>query len=87
MFDVQEPRVHTSNNILRKFLEDHVKTLKKKYYPTSCFWEGRIQSVMGLRLRLSPTFKLSYKREIFQLSDGGQVGIDFLEPLENNDKG
>ncbi|OXA58857.1 Abhydrolase domain-containing protein 1 [Folsomia candida] len=86
LFNVaKEPRIHTSNEKLRAFLDKHVHTLKNKYYP-SCFWEGRLQSVMGLRLRLSPAFKLPYRREIVTLLDGGQVGIDFLEPTQKKDK-
>ncbi|CAL8110556.1 unnamed protein product [Orchesella dallaii] len=83
----QKPRIHTSNNRIRNFLQDRVKTLDDKYYPSIYFWEGRLQSVMGLRLRLSPTFKLPYRREIVPLSDGGEVGIDFMEPDEKNVKG
>ncbi len=67
---LQKPRIHTSNNKIRKFIQDHMKTLEDKYYPSIYFWEGRLQSVMGLRLRLSPTFKLPYRREIVPLSDG-----------------
>lgn len=67
---LQKPRIHTSNNRIRKFIQDHMKTLEDKYYPSFYFWEGRLQSVMGLRLRLAPTFKLPYRREIVPLSDG-----------------
>ena len=35
---------------------------------------------MGLALRIPIYTKLPYKREIFRLSDGGELGLDYLEP-------
>ncbi|CAG7825577.1 unnamed protein product [Allacma fusca] len=78
----KKPTICTSNKKLRNFLESHVPALFEKYSPSWLFWEGRLQSIMGLALRLPESKKLPYMREIFQLSDGGELGLDYLDPPE-----
>jgi len=79
----QVPKIYTSSSTLSNFLSNHVPCLQDKYFPNLFFWEGRIQSILGLSQRLPSSLKLSYSREIFQLSDGGEVALDFLGPPKN----
>jgi len=81
----QKPKVHTSNEKLAKFLIERVPTVNEKYYPHVLLWEGRLQSIFGLRLRLPNSFKLPYTRELLKMHDGGEVGLDFLEPEKVTD--
>ncbi|XP_063825057.1 phospholipase ABHD3 isoform X2 [Ostrinia nubilalis] len=63
----------------REFLEENVPLLNEHYWPTPWCLESRLQTVIGsvLRTRLLPAVK--YRREILQLSDGGQVALDWAE--------
>jgi abhydrolase domain-containing protein 1/3 len=79
----QKPTIYTSNPKLKKFLDDYMPALKEKYWPSWFSWEGRLQSALGLNLRMSATVKLPYTREIISLKDGGQLGLDFLGEQEN----
>lgn len=53
-------------------------SLKDTYWPSWFSWEGRLQSALGLNLRIARTEKLPYRRQILQLQDGGQLAVDFL---------
>ncbi|CAG7834265.1 unnamed protein product [Allacma fusca] len=81
----QKPKVYTSNEKLEKFLRSHVTSVNQKFYPNAFIWEGRLQSIFGLKLRLPNSHKLPYSREILRMKDGGEIGLDFLEP-ENVDQ-
>lgn len=60
-------------------------SLKEKYWPSWYSWEGRMQSALGLNLRISSSQRLPYRREILELKDGGQLAVDFLGEDENKD--
>jgi len=72
--------VYTSNSNLREFLSNHVTSLNEKYFPNVFYWEGRLQSILGLSQRLPSSWKLKYTREIFRLGDGGEVALDYMPP-------
>ncbi|CAL8148309.1 unnamed protein product [Orchesella dallaii] len=82
---VQKPTIFTGNLLLQKFLDDHMPSLKEKYWPCWFSWEGRLQSALGLNLRISSKETLPYRREILELKDGGQLAVDFLGEQENKD--
>ncbi|ODN05211.1 Phospholipase ABHD3 [Orchesella cincta] len=81
----QKPTIFTGNLLLQKFLDDHMPSLKEKYWPSWYSWEGRLQSALGLNLRISSKETLPYRREILELKDGGQLAVDFLGENENKD--
>jgi len=72
--------VTTGNKNLRKFLRTHVKAVNETYWPALFHWEGRLQSILGLTRRVTHPGKLPYERQIFDLADGGQLALDYLEP-------
>jgi abhydrolase domain-containing protein 1/3 len=57
--------------------------LKEKYWTSWFAWEGRLQSALGLNLRISRNERLPYRRDVLHLKDGGQLALDFLG--ENSD--
>ena len=65
---------------LLKFLENHVTSINEIYFPNYLVWEGRLQSILGLSLRLPDSYFLPYNREIIKLKDGGEIGLDFIQP-------
>jgi predicted alpha/beta-fold hydrolase len=77
-FNFQKPKIHSGNKTLQAFLDKHLPSLKETYWPCWFSWEGRLQSALGLNLRISRFEKLPYQREILKLKDGGQLGLDFL---------
>ena len=74
------PEVVTGNQKLKKFLKNHVPVVNRNYWPALFHWEGRLQSILGLTRRVTKPGKLPYERHLFKLSDGGELGLDFLEP-------
>jgi len=64
--------------VLQKFLDKYLPSLQEKYWPSWFSWEGRLQSALGLSLRIAHTQRLPYTRDILELKDGGQLGVDFL---------
>ena len=65
---------------MKSFLKNHMKILEDTYWPTCFYWEGRLQTILGLTKRVPNSVKLPYTREIFSLSDGGELALDTLEP-------
>ncbi|KAG7166822.1 Phospholipase ABHD3-like 2 [Homarus americanus] len=65
----------------RRFLETHLTILQEKYWPTPWCYESHCQTVLAslLRLRLPD---ITYKREVLQLKDGGQISLDWLAGVE-----
>ena len=61
-------------------MKTHVNTVNETYWPALFHWEGRLQSILGLTRRVTKPGRLPYQRQIFKLSDGGELGLDFLEP-------
>jgi len=57
--------------------------LESKYSPSSLFWEGRLQTILGLTNRITKPHRFPYRRELFSLADGGQVALDFAEVEES----
>lgn len=62
----------------QNFLETHLTILQERYWPTPWCYESRCQTVLAsvLRLRLPD---ITYRREVLQLKDGGQVCLDWLD--------
>ncbi|XP_028176182.1 phospholipase ABHD3 isoform X1 [Ostrinia furnacalis] len=79
---VKKPILICRKGEFREFLEENVPLLNEHYWPTPWCLESRLQTVIGsvLRTRLLPAVK--YRREILQLSDGGQVALDWAEGAE-----
>ncbi|KAK7866133.1 hypothetical protein R5R35_004782 [Gryllus longicercus] len=76
---VQQPVIACSRGKFRDFLEDHVPILKEKYWPTFWCFESRLQTIFASLLRSKFLPDIKYRREILRLSDGGEVGLDWLE--------
>lgn len=64
---------------MKNFLHEHVKTSEMTYWPSIFYWNGILQSILGLTKRISPKARLPYQREIVTLSDGGELALDFLD--------
>jgi abhydrolase domain-containing protein 1/3 len=64
---------------MKRFLWNHVKSSETTYWPSILYWNGLLQSILGLTKRLPAKSRLPYQREILSLSDGGEVALDFLE--------
>ncbi|CAH0694907.1 unnamed protein product [Spodoptera exigua] len=75
---VKKPILICREGDFRQFLEENVPLLSEHYWPTPWCVESRLQTVLGslLRSRLLPPVK--YHREVLQLSDGGQVALDWV---------
>ena len=65
---------------MENFLKSYVSTVNQDYWPSLFHWESRLQSILGLTRRTTDPEKLPYFREIFTLSDSGEIGLDYLEP-------
>ncbi|KAL7633273.1 UNVERIFIED_CONTAM: hypothetical protein RMT77_016378 [Armadillidium vulgare] len=65
------------------FLEKHLKVLQEKYWPTPWCFESRAQTILASFFR-SRLPIINYKRDIFKLRDGGEVCIDWLDPVQNS---
>jgi hypothetical protein len=72
----------TGNRKLAQFLENHVGAVQQSYWPALCHWEARLQSILGLTRRVTRPGRLPYTRHLFTLSDGGELGLDFLNPQD-----
>ncbi|CAL8086993.1 unnamed protein product [Orchesella dallaii] len=75
----QKPKVFASSPKLKNFLDEHVQVLKERFWPSLLFLEGRLQTIFSLSMRVTSPSKLEYRREIFKLSDGGEVALDYME--------
>ncbi|KAK2725669.1 hypothetical protein QYM36_000241, partial [Artemia franciscana] len=73
------PNLWCGNPKFHDFLNQFVPVFSEKFWPTIWCFEARAQTVFAslLRSRIAP---ISYSREIFQLSDGGEVCLDWTEP-------
>ncbi|XP_067008660.1 protein ABHD1 [Anabrus simplex] len=76
---VKQPVLACSSGKFRQFLEENVPILKEKYWPTLWCFESRAQTIFASLLRSKLLPDMAYRREILHLSDGGQVGLDWLE--------
>lgn len=75
---MQRPRLVCGAGQLRAALEAHVALLREPYWPTPWCVEARLQTVLGSLLRSHWLPRLTFRREVFRLSDGGQVALDWL---------
>ncbi|XP_063220007.1 phospholipase ABHD3 isoform X2 [Bacillus rossius redtenbacheri] len=53
--------------------------LNEKFWPTLWCVESRLQTVLAGFLRSTVLPHVKYRRELFQLKDGGEVALDWLE--------
>ncbi|CAL8074383.1 unnamed protein product [Orchesella dallaii] len=74
-FVVQKPKVISGNEILVKFLSEHVKLTEEKHYPP-WIWDGRLQTYFSTTYRDIDTTAVRYRRKLFTFSDGGQTALD-----------
>ncbi|XP_037803868.1 phospholipase ABHD3-like isoform X2 [Penaeus monodon] len=76
---VKRPLVASRDSAWRDFLEENLVILQERYWPTPWCLESRLQTVLAsiLRYRLLP--RVTYRKEVLQLRDGGQVCLDWLD--------
>ncbi|KAL0124745.1 hypothetical protein PUN28_006536 [Cardiocondyla obscurior] len=76
---VKKPLLVCAQGPFRTFLEDNIPLVQNKFWPTLWCFESRAQTIIAsiLRSRLLP--HVQYRREIFALSDGGEVALDWAE--------
>lgn len=76
---VKTPLLVCGEGSFRSFLEEHVSLVKSRFWPTLWCFESRAQTVLAsiVRSRVFPS--VQYRREIFVLSDGGEVALDWAE--------
>lgn len=67
------------DGIFKQYLLNNVPTLQSKFWPT--FWcvESRAQTVFASILRQQVLPRMSYRRELLSLKDGGQIALDWME--------
>ncbi|ODM96292.1 Phospholipase ABHD3 [Orchesella cincta] len=82
----QKPQVFASSLKLRNFLDEHVQLLKERYWPSPLYAGGHLQTILGLSQRVTSPNKLPYRREIFTLSDGGEVALDYMEIEQKSER-
>ncbi|CAJ0939109.1 unnamed protein product, partial [Mesorhabditis belari] len=77
----RKPRIHAKEGKLKDFILENLSIIHKIYYP--CWWcpWGIPQTLFRVLLRRLP--KLAFEREIVDLSDGGCLAIDWLNPKNN----
>ncbi|XP_025987143.1 phospholipase ABHD3 [Solenopsis invicta] len=76
---VKTPLLVCANGPFRSFLEANIPLVRNKFWPTLWCFESRAQTIIAsiLRSRIWP--HVEYRREIFTLSDGGEVALDWAE--------
>ncbi|XP_052748782.1 phospholipase ABHD3 isoform X2 [Galleria mellonella] len=77
---VKKPILICRKGDFRQFLEENVPLLDEHYWPTPWCVESHLQTVLGSILRSHLLPPQRYRREVLQLSDGGQVALDWAEP-------
>lgn len=65
----------------RKFLETKVPLMNERFWPTMWCFESRAQTLLASLVRCRVMPEISYEREVLQLKDGGEVGLDWLDPF------
>lgn len=76
---VKIPLVVCGEGSFRSFLEDHVTLVQSNYWPTLWCFESRAQTVLASLVRSCIFPRVQYRREIFVLSDGGEVALDWAD--------
>jgi len=80
VFVCKKPKIYCNNAQLKMFIEKHLKVVTEKYYPAPLYFEGRLQTFIGVLQREIKPKLLPYSRDIVHLQDGGQLALDVLEP-------
>ncbi|XP_027840581.1 phospholipase ABHD3-like [Aphis gossypii] len=84
MFAVKAPRIHCKEGEFKNFIRQNVPIINEKYWPTMWCFEARFQSVLASLIRSFIVPPAPYTREIFTLKDGGEVALDWLEPMKSS---
>ncbi|KAF6202520.1 hypothetical protein GE061_002916 [Apolygus lucorum] len=80
---VKKPIIACSDGEFKNFLTANVPLLGEKFWPTVWCVESRLQTLMASFVRATSIPQVNYRREILTLSDGGQICLDWMEPIEN----
>ncbi|KAK9504847.1 hypothetical protein O3M35_009025 [Rhynocoris fuscipes] len=80
---VKKPILAASKGKFRAFLEENVPLLGDKFWPTVWCFEARAQTLMASFVRATVIPRISYRREILTLKDGGAICLDWMDPYEN----
>ncbi|XP_025414841.1 protein ABHD1-like [Sipha flava] len=83
LYVVKVPKIHCKEGSFKNFIRQNVPVATTKYWPTMWCFEARFQSVLASLIRSFVVPKAPYNREIFQLTDGGEVALDWLEPTKH----
>ncbi|XP_050424495.1 phospholipase ABHD3-like isoform X2 [Adelges cooleyi] len=84
---VEEPKLHCKEGNFKSFLYQHVTLTKTKIWPLVLGFEPRMNTMFAFFIRHLFVPSVKYDRELLNLTDGGQVALDFLEPNENSKNG
>ncbi|XP_054730034.1 phospholipase ABHD3-like [Anastrepha obliqua] len=76
---VKLPTIACADGPLKNFLQQEIPTLNKKYWPTFWCLDGRAQTILASVLRSKAIPEIAYKREMFTLTDGGEVALDWMD--------
>ncbi|KAG7166821.1 Phospholipase ABHD3-like 1 [Homarus americanus] len=82
---VKRPLLACRHSAWRGFLETNLTILKERYWPTPWCYESRCQTILASVLR-SRLPDITYKRELLELKDGGQICLDWLETTSEVDQ-
>ena len=69
-------------NIFR--LIESLPMVSEAYFPTFWCWESRIQSIVVACVRDLRLSRIDYSRQMFTFKDGGEVGLDWSHPAEED---
>ncbi|XP_062553370.1 phospholipase ABHD3-like [Armigeres subalbatus] len=75
---IKRPLLAASSGPFRRYLCKHVPIVRSLYYPTWWCIEGRAQTLVARIVRAFLAPHVRYQREIFVLSDGGKVALDWF---------
>jgi len=75
---VEVPKVLVKSGSITESIVRVCEHLHEKYYPPLFFYSGHSQTILSAVFR--PKSKVDYQRELFSLSDGGTVALDWAFP-------
>eukprot|EP01084_Bolivina_argentea_P193926 332688_1 len=83
---VHRPRIYFDANEVNKKIIKKCKSMHRYYWPLFLFHNAYFQLIIGFIIgKIYPIiFKPKYKREIFTLSDGQKIGLDWIYPKNMN---
>lgn len=82
---VKRPLLACRKSLWRDFLSSNLSILQERYWPTPWCFESRCQTILASVLR-SRLPDITYRRELLQLKDGGQVCLDWLDNAADDAK-